>query len=286
MIDPAGYSSAAILADEQRRIFRRAWHLAGLARDTPQENDYVTRKIGLTDLVIHRHGGRIVAYANVCPHRFAALFDSPSGNAPIRCPYHLWTFDNRGIAVGVPHRHGEDLACYQTPGLRLDMWRVELVGEFVFVSAEPAAELADFLGPMLSTLRQLAEAVGDEQHRVTQTIAADWKIVLQNTVEFDHAFSVHAETFAKAIQKPLQVEGDAEAVNSISYVTRLDPARHASRRDARVDSIFRRAGVPYPDGYRHHLIFPSTSIGYTDNQQLAIMDYQPTAAGSCTMYAR
>jgi choline monooxygenase len=286
LIDPADYSSPTALAAEQQRIFRRAWHLASLARDTPSENDYIRRKIGLTDLVIHRHGGRIVAYANVCPHRFAAFFDDERGNAPIRCSYHLWTFNNEGVAVGVPHRHGEALACYQTPALRLDMWRVELVGEFVFVSAEPAAELADFLGPMLPTLRQLSDVVGDERTSITQPIAANWKIVLQNTVEADHVQSIHAETFAAIMQKPLHIEGDPECENSISYLIRMDSSRHANKRDARVDSIFRRVNLPYPDGYRQHLIFPSTLIGYIDNRQLAIMDYQPGVPDSCTLTAR
>ena len=286
LIDPADYASAKALEAEQQRIFRRAWHLAVLARDIPNDKDYVRRPIGQTDLVIQRYQGRIVAYANVCPHRFAAFFDQPSGNSPIRCPYHLWTFDGDGKAIGVPHRQDESLACYQTPELRLDTWQAELVGEFVFVSADPQDSLADFLGPLLPVLRQLSQAAGVERPRVTQDIAADWKVVLQNTVEFEHAFSVHAETFATAMQKPLQLEHDPEADNSISYVTRMDPARHARARDARIDAIFRRVEVPYPDGYRHHLIFPSTTIGYTDNRQLAIMDYQPTGPGSCRMYAR
>lgn len=286
LIDPSDYSSAATLEAEQQHIFRRTWHLAALARDMPSENDYVKRKIGLTDLIIHRHGGRIVAYANVCPHRFAAFFDDERGNAPIRCSYHLWTFNNDGVAVGVPHRHGEPLECYQTPALRLDMWCVELVGEFVFVSAEPSEELEDFLGPLLPTLRELSEAVGNERAKVTQTIAADWKIVLQNTVEADHVQSIHVETFAAIMQKPLHIEGDAPCANSISYLIRMSDTRHASKRDARIDDIFRRVKLAYPDGYRQHLIFPSTVIGYIDNRQLALMDYQPTTAGHCVLTAR
>lgn len=286
LIDPAEYASEMVLAEELERVFRRAWHLAVLASDLLAEQDYVRRRIGQTDLVIHRCEGRIVAYANVCPHRFSAFFSSDRGNSPIRCPYHLWTFNADGVAVGVPHRQSEALACYQTPELRMDVWQVELVGEFVFVSAAPLSPLKDFLGPIERVLREISNVIGAERSRVVQQIAADWKLVLQNTVEFEHAFSVHAETFAADMQKPLQLECDPEAENSISYVTRMNPMRHERARAARVDEIFRKVLLPYPDGYRHHLIFPSTTIGYTDNQQLAVMDYQPNGVGQCTMTAR
>lgn len=286
LINPADYTNPAVLVLEQKRIFRHAWHMAALTRDVPQERDYAKRSIGETDLVIHRYEGRIVAYANVCPHRFSAFFDKPSGNGPIRCPYHLWTFNGDGIAIGVPHRQNEPLTCYQTPDLRLDIWQTEVIGEFIFVSAEPLYSLADFLGPMLPILKQISGVLGSERPNIIQDISANWKIALQNTVEFEHAFSVHAETFGSDMQKPLQVDCDPDAENSISYVTRMNPRRYLHARDARINEIFKRVQIPYPDGYRHHLIFPATTIGYTDNQQLAIMDYQPVAPGSCRMSVR
>lgn len=286
LIDPADYTNPDVLALEKKYIFRQAWHLAALTRDIPNELDYVKRLIGATDLVIHRHEGRIVAYANVCPHRFSAFFEKPSGHGPIRCPYHLWTYNGDGMAIGVPHRHNEALACYQTADLRLETWQVETLGEFIFVSAEPRQRLDEFLGATLPALDQMSRAIGAEKPKRVQDIAANWKVVLQNTVEFEHAFSVHADTFAADVQKPLQVDSDPDADNTISYTTRLNPKRYERPRDARVNEIFKRVPVPYPDGYRHHVIFPATTIGYTDNQQLAIMDYQPTGTGSCRMFAR
>lgn len=286
LIDPISYISPEVLPQEHERIFRKAWHLVALTRDIPQEDDYIKRTIGQIELVIHRAEGRIVAYANVCPHRFSAFFREQSGNGPIRCPYHLWTFNGDGVAVGVPHRHGEALACYQTADLRLDVWQVDTIGELIFVSAAPRQSLREFLGPLLPELEMIADAVGVERLNVTQDIAADWKIVLQNTVEFEHAFSVHAKTFAADMRKPMQLDCEQEAENVISYTARMNATRYARPRDARVDAIFRRVPVPYPDGYRHHLIFPATTIGYTDNRQLAIMDYQPVGTGACRLSAR
>jgi phenylpropionate dioxygenase-like ring-hydroxylating dioxygenase large terminal subunit len=280
------YARQQTLETEHSRIYRRAWHLIGLESDIPLDNDFYRKRIGMVDLVMHRYEGQIVAYANVCPHRFSAFFNTPIGNSPIRCPYHLWTFNGDGMAIGVPHRQGEALECYQGPELRMDMWQVKQLGQFVFVSAQPLQILADFLGPMHAIFLQLSDALGKERPPVTQDFAADWKLVLQNTVEFEHAFSVHPETFAKAMQKPIELHSDPAAPNVISYTARMNPDRHKHPRDARVDSIFRRVSNPYPDGYRHHLVFPTTSIGYTDNRQLAVMDYQPIGPGQCRMYAR
>lgn len=129
-IDPDAYLSADTLQKELETIWPAAWHLVALTRDLPHDKDYLQKRVAKSDLVLHRLGERIIAYANVCPHRFSALVDQPSGNAPLQCPYHLWSFDPEGYPSAVPHRQGIPLAEF-TRGARLSTWQVAMVGEFI-----------------------------------------------------------------------------------------------------------------------------------------------------------
>lgn len=70
-------------------------------------NAFVTTRIdvpgvGAVPLVAQNLKGRVVAFRNVCTHRFAVIHGEPSGCGPLRCPYHGWTFDAEGVPVGLP----------------------------------------------------------------------------------------------------------------------------------------------------------------------------------------
>ncbi|WPP01279.1 SRPBCC family protein [Pseudomonas sp. HR96] len=284
-IDPGAYLSADTLEEELHRIWPSAWHLLALTRDLPNDKDYLRKRVARTDLVLHRLGERIIAYANVCPHRFSTLVDQPSGNAPLQCPYHLWSFDTDGYPSAVPHRQGIPLAEF-TQGARLSTWQVALVGEFIFVSKQPIQSCEDYLGALGADLARMSRALGNELPPVTLDVAANWKIIAQNTVELQHAYSVHPGTFAALSSKPMRIDSDLPLANSISYVMRLKPERFEGRLNARLKSLLSRVEQPFPDGYRHHLIFPATTLGYVDNRMLTIIDYQPLTAGACRMSAR
>jgi phenylpropionate dioxygenase-like ring-hydroxylating dioxygenase large terminal subunit len=284
-IDPDAYLSADTLQKELQTIWPAAWHLVALTRDLPHDKDYLQKRVAKIDLVLHRLGERIIAYANVCPHRFSALVDQPSGNAPLQCPYHLWSFDPEGYPSAVPHRQGIPLAEF-THGARLSTWQVALVGEFIFVSKQPVQSCEEYLGALGADLARMSRALGKELPPVVLNVAANWKVIVQNTVELQHAYSVHPDTFAALSSKPMRIDSDAPLANSISYVMRLKPERFEGRLNARLRSLLGRVDQAFPDGYRHHLVFPATTLGHTDNRMLTLIDYQPLTADECRMSAR
>lgn len=65
-------------------------------------NAFVTTRVGVAPLVAQNLKGRVVAFRNVCTHRFAVIHGEPSGCGPLRCPYHGWNFDANGVPVGLP----------------------------------------------------------------------------------------------------------------------------------------------------------------------------------------
>ena len=79
----------------------RWFHLCS-ADDLATPNAFVTTRVGAVPLVAQNIKGRVVAFRNVCTHRFAVIHGEPAGCGPLRCPYHGWSFDADGVPVGLP----------------------------------------------------------------------------------------------------------------------------------------------------------------------------------------
>ena len=79
----------------------RWFHLC-MEDDLATPNAFVTTRVGAVPLVAQNIKGRVVAFRNVCTHRFAVIHGEPSGCGPLRCPYHGWSFDADGVPVGLP----------------------------------------------------------------------------------------------------------------------------------------------------------------------------------------
>lgn len=85
----------------ESRPENRWFHLC-MADDLASPNAFVTTRVGAVPLVAQNIKGRVVAFRNVCTHRFAVIHGEPSGCGPLRCPYHGWSFDADGVPVGLP----------------------------------------------------------------------------------------------------------------------------------------------------------------------------------------
>lgn len=80
---------------------QRWFHLC-TTDDLVLPNAFVTTRVGAVPLVAQNIKGRVVAFRNVCTHRFAVIHGEPAGCGPLRCPYHGWSFDADGVPVGLP----------------------------------------------------------------------------------------------------------------------------------------------------------------------------------------
>ena len=279
-LKPQAFTDPAVLVKERDLLFRRQWHLAGLARDLPVENDWFLTEIAGTEIIVqHTGSGQLRAFVNTCPHRFNALVSEPSGNGRLRCSYHFWSFDGDGMPAQVPLRPGLPLEACQTAALSLRRWQVDRCGELIFVSEAPAKNLDAFLGPLAKPLADLSRGLGEEVLRLSQEIAANWKVILQNTVEFDHAFAVHPDTFAPMVDRPLQIVSHETTPPHLAYHTVMKPRVGLKPIEQRIEEIFARSVIPKMDGYTHWTLFPSSTIGTTENRQFALIRYQPISPG-------
>src|SRR5262249_31066849 len=196
-------TSAEIHRQEIARIFDHSWLYVGHESEIPEPGDFVRRPVAGRPLFMVRGAtsGKVNVFHNTCPHRGALVCRQDSGSAKVfQCFYHAWSFDSEGALRGVPDRdaYGPELD-FSKHGLR-PVARVESYRGFVFASYDP--EIVD-LETYLAGAKEYIDLVidgGEDTFEVIKgtneySINANWKLLVENSVDGYHAQSTHDTYF-------------------------------------------------------------------------------------------
>jgi phenylpropionate dioxygenase-like ring-hydroxylating dioxygenase large terminal subunit len=94
-----------IYAEEQERVFARAWLHVGHESQVPNPGDYFVSGMGEESVILCRdRAGAVHVFLNSCRHRGLKVCRYDEGNTAVfTCPYHGWSFGTDGRLVGVPY---------------------------------------------------------------------------------------------------------------------------------------------------------------------------------------
>lgn len=157
----------------------RFWHPVAYATDVGEQPTQVT--LLDQDIVLARIEGEVVALADRCAHRGAALSVGMVVEGTFECPYHGWRYDTAGRCVRIPARN--ELLDAMKP--RIPAFHAcESAGiVWVCLDPEPKFPVPDF--PEYS----------DPTFRLLQGPVYDWETSaprrLENFVDFSHFAFVH-----------------------------------------------------------------------------------------------
>lgn len=192
-----------IFAAERAQIFDCCWLYLGHGSELPRKGSFVTRPAGGRNLIFNRDANGVVhAFLNACPHRGATVCREPSGNTRnFTCSYHGWVFGADGKMRDLPGRESysesfNDGGCADLVAVpRLQQYR-----DFWFVCFDAQAiSLVDYLAGAAEYLDLLADQsdAGMEIISGTQeySIRANWKLLVENSIDGYHAASTHATYF-------------------------------------------------------------------------------------------
>lgn len=209
-VPQAVFSDEAILGAELDRIFAKTWVFVAHESEIAASGDYVTRRIGLDEVIVSRgEDGDVRVMRNACTHRGTLLCKATLGNTThFMCPYHAWTFDNAGRLRGVPEGrrvYGRmDKAAYGLKQARCATYQ-----GLVFATWDPdAPSLAEHLGDfawyldmLLGTATDGWEVVGPPQRYLA---TGNWKLPAENLggdsyhVAFTHRSAIEAGLFGES----------------------------------------------------------------------------------------
>jgi len=265
------YSDPEVLNLEHERIFHRTWQYAGVADDVAEPGAFLTSRAGRIPVVVVRgRDGELRAFANVCRHRGHEVVSGCGRRETLQCPYHAWTYDLDGSLRAAPRserEQGFDRTEWSLRPLRVETW-----GRLVFVNADPSAPpLADVLGDLPNELVEAGIDIDSFEYRGRSrelTIAANWKIVVENFLECYHCPVAH-----KSFSRLLDVAPDAY---------RLRTARWTSSQYAPVQT--ERDGLPYDPtgevtGSYFHYIWPNWTLNTLPGPpHVRVLVFQPLDA--------
>lgn len=270
---------------EMRQLFGRNWVFAGIASDVAQPGAYVTARAGYHPVVAVRgDDGVLRGFHNICRHRGAQLFEG-MGTVPrgISCFYHRWRYNLDGSLRGVPQ--AEKFPCLDRDSLAL---KPATVGEwnglvFVHPDPEPSVSLDAWLAPLTPHYGPWRPDKLIEAESYAHTMAANWKLFVENHIDGYHLFHLHAQSI-QGLDHHKQAWRTAGRHWRFYEPQLQDPDQGAHQS--------RMSGLPTLEGVHEgimgssvFLIFPTLGIAAGDTY-FALLAIEPLSAESCKVSVR
>jgi phenylpropionate dioxygenase-like ring-hydroxylating dioxygenase large terminal subunit len=192
------YFDPAIFEAEMARIFKRVPLLLAVTAEMRGPGDFKTlTAAGVPVLLTRGQDGEVRAFINSCSHRGTAVAAEPTGNARrFVCPYHGWTFTQKGELMGIASADdfGEiDKSCYGLTPLRV----TERAG-LIWGIVDPKSTLS--FDAFLAGYDKILAHFGFEDWHFFSSRAIDgpnWKIAYDGYLDFYHLPVLHKNTFGE-----------------------------------------------------------------------------------------
>jgi len=286
--NPLHYLSVDEFDKEKSRVFSRMWIFVGMANEIPNPNDYLRARVAGKEIIAQNCNGEIRAFLNVCSHRHSRIHEAPCGNRKLICPYHGWSYDDGGVPTGIPAKENFPQVCANPARFALRQFEVSLAGHFIFVRLVPGGpDLKDHLGHAHEFLVNTSSGLNRNMDEFQGTIAANWKVVVENALEGYHVGMVHRATLGAIKQLSTRRQ---------DIVDHLPPDNGHSYMINRANEVwlakwqrYERALGRWPfkfDHYVHQLIFPNLTVTSFMGYSFHIQSFQPDAVGSTTVHSR
>jgi phenylpropionate dioxygenase-like ring-hydroxylating dioxygenase large terminal subunit len=185
---------------EMDLIFKRQPLLLAFTCEMREPGDYKSVEVaGVPVLIVRGQDGLVRAFIGVCSHRGTVLAENGKGRCEqFTCPYHGWTYDDRGALVGVAGRRKFGEIDTGSRGLT-ELPSVERAG-MIFVSLTPdvSIDLDNYLGGMLPEL----ESFGFESwhmYKQNELPTSNWKVAHDGYLEGYHFAILHPKTIAQQV---------------------------------------------------------------------------------------
>ncbi|HEX3847633.1 MAG TPA: aromatic ring-hydroxylating dioxygenase subunit alpha [Steroidobacteraceae bacterium] len=191
------YADPAVFEHDLERMLLRHWFCAGHVSAIARPGDWFVVELGRESIILVRTAsGEVGALLNVCRHRGSRVCYEKSGHAAsgrFTCPYHAWTYDLDGhlrVARQMPESFRKDTHSLKALPVRV------MEGLIFTTFAPQPLDLAGAADALAQSAGVHGWADARIAHRETYSIAANWKLAVENYMECYHCTPAHPE-FAK-----------------------------------------------------------------------------------------
>ena len=266
----ARYTGPERFALERDALFRRLPAIVAHASELAEPDGFLTRQYCGLPLLLTRDGeGAVHSFLNVCRHRGTRLVDEAAGcRRRFVCPYHAWTFDNRGALEAVTH------GTAGFPGIDKGALGLKRLGcveahGWIWIAADTddPPDIDGFLGDLAADFAWLDAGNLKIVHEDTEERAANWKILVEGGIESYHFRIAHKDSIGPYFQDNLSsYRAFGRHIRSVLPRTRLDDTM-AEPRESR--SLRRAANLVYTVLPSAQLLVQEDHIVWIQAQPLA-----------------
>ncbi len=184
---------------ERDKVLRTAPQPVVHSSELPEPGSFLRRDFaGLPVLFTRDADGTAHAFLNVCRHRGTRLVDEEQGcKRRFSCPYHAWTWNNRGELVGIPH---EKQGFPELDRAQLGLRRLGCAEKHGWIWAWGTSEEAPDVDRSLEGLADDLDWFDASKFRIVHTqesvCSANWKILVEGGIEAYHFRVAHRNTIA------------------------------------------------------------------------------------------
>lgn len=290
-LDAAHYTEPQTLALERERLFGRLWIFVGFSSMVRERNQFFTRKIAGVPVVVQRTESGIRAFLNQCPHRLSAIQTECTGQRPLVCPYHAWSFGAEGQLQGIPNSSLYQFSAEERARIGLRKLHLEEVGQLLFVNLadDPLPLREQFDDGFLETLREVSSHLDTRLIYSCHKVRYNWKLNMENVKDYNHVPFVHPKTFLPVMTAPVRglareaavpsevlrllQEGETPELRSLSFPTKapIQPYK----------SWFSDLCEGYGDehAYYNWFIYPNVNFCSVRGEHFLLQQYDPVAPG-------
>lgn len=273
------------IAQKEQHLLSNNWILAGLSSQLPENSTVMVIRILHTSILLSRDElGVVHAMENSCVHRGTQILSDKQAKkwkgisaSKLHCRYHGWEYNMHGILQHVPKR--EKIVC-ATPALRKFMVREQYGCIWVCLSA-PSIPVEELLGEFESKIAHYNFAEMEAIEAKDFHFSVNWKIALENALDFYHVGTVHPKTVgahspvAPTFEDMRWVSLQTLHIAPYSWRRKLDEhcARYRAYSDHELSSLHK------------YYVYPNLVINVLP-YHITIMQFFPVDKDSCIMRYR
>ena len=191
----SAYLDPMWLGVEREQIFQKSWQFLCHEEKLQEPGSYVTTCVQGQSIVATRGwDGTLRAFYNVCKHRGHELLQGEGKIRKIVCPYHAWTYELDGSFQEA--RQSRLMENFHPEDFSLSSVCLEVFCHLVFVNLDTKAlSLASKTESLQDEIMGYAPDLDKLTfgHRLTYSIKANWKSVVDNFLECYHCPIVHKD---------------------------------------------------------------------------------------------
>ncbi len=272
LLPASAYTDPEWFTREKQSVLIPGWQMVATTDEIRNSGDFVTTTILDHPIILHNTDGQYRGFINACAHRLSKLTCLTKGNqCRLKCQYHGWEYDAEGATRRIPDAPGfKPLTSGQ---LGLVPLKTEACGKLIFVQLQQGGPpLGEYLGELGGPISEACSAHNFQLCSWSRVVDANWKVVVENTLESYHVSEIHRGTLGS-----MPAEGACQHRFGDRWSSFISPGGVPGIVGDLQRKLLKALGIGVSRTYQHLFVLPALTLSIMDDLVI-VWTFEPVAA--------